>query len=847
MTSAIIAGVFFVHSCLWLSASPQEFREPHQAENKFEKIDRKVRAQAATGGLIPVFILLVHQPQAEIYRRTQARHASRLSSAQEWLRSAAVASVAELSSAVEAQNAAILDIRKEAFEEIDQSIRPVQDTMEARLRGMGAQNIQRYSLVTMMAADIPSSAIDALERDEMVGQVSLITQTGMFEANEKNLDAIHVDAFWEGTPQVTGIGQTVALLDTGVSNRSTFDVDKPVHVSIPDFVFLYNAARIVYPDGHTGVNPCFEDSLFDGQDFVGHGTETASVIASRQDGYLGVARGLSGLLNFKIGYRRKADDRCPVTAFDPQDFVEAVQWATRPGHQLTNIFNFSAGFFDATADDFFARLIDRAIDSFGLAFVISAGNEGKLTSPGNAYNGITVAAWDVKDREKPIPDWSGRGSTADGRKKPDIAAPGMHVAVATLHSRGVASGTSIAAPHVTGALALLSQFGVTDQLRAKALLINSADRPPEKDPNCIVAGTVWDRCRGWGYLDLKNLREQAAYPELSPHSVSSAQSYAFYVGPGSSTDPHVSTAGLDATLVWNRQFPKDPHYANGFTNNLDLLAYGRDAGNRVTQSNSSVDNVEFVHLFEPGEVVLKVRQTGVWPTDQQNQEFRLAVSLPNYDSASGPRLSVTCPDGPQDLSKPWTCTITNDGDLPAFNVTVTHNGGEMQFLGTIEAGKNNNQPATWTLPATGGKQVIDARSTSYDEQFVGSGTFNPVPAGCNLQATPNVLIVNPKSTDPIVAQCHAPYCQVAYGYSGSIQVTVNSPSCPWTASVVPGTPGVPLPTVAPASGAGSGTLTWTAPQFACVSGPNVSMQAVAVQSTGGGTGVNYIQYCVPGP
>ena len=55
------------------------------------------------------------------------------------------------------------------------------------------------------------------------------------------------------------------------------------------------------------------------------------------------------------------------------------------------------------------------------------------------------------------------------------------------------SGTSMAAPHITGAALLLGDAGVTDPREIKALLINTAD-------DWGTAG--WDSTYGWGYVDL---------------------------------------------------------------------------------------------------------------------------------------------------------------------------------------------------------------------------------------------------------------------------------------------------------------------------------------------------------
>jgi endonuclease G len=128
-----------------------------------------------------------------------------------------------------------------------------------------------------------------------------------------------------------------------------------------------------------------------------------------------------------------------------------------------------------------------------------------LSVPGTADAVIAVGAVDPRIPVR-VGDFSSFGPTRDGREKPDLCAPGVAVHAALHGSRDkvvALDGTSIAAPHVTGAVALLlskakasgSPIPTASQIRR--LLIQ----------NTRFKNTYWDRGQGYGVLDVKALLE----------------------------------------------------------------------------------------------------------------------------------------------------------------------------------------------------------------------------------------------------------------------------------------------------------------------------------------------------
>ena len=128
--------------------------------------------------------------------------------------------------------------------------------------------------------------------------------------------------------------------------------------------------------------------------------------------------------------------------------------------------------------------------------------EATVGTPGTARRSICVASYDHRAAAAVPHPASGRGPTRDGRRKPDVAAPGVAiVSSAALGGRPAApgarpvrvamTGTSMAAPHVAGVVALLLEKNPRLTAAQIVRILAASARPVEGgDPAAWGAGRL---------------------------------------------------------------------------------------------------------------------------------------------------------------------------------------------------------------------------------------------------------------------------------------------------------------------------------------------------------------------
>lgn len=280
---------------------------------------------------------------------------------------------------------------------------------------------------------------------------------------------------------------TIAVLDTGVAKH-------------PDF-----EDRILgFRDFTNGKREPYDDS--------GHGTHVCGIACGSGLLSAGRYRGMAPKANLVVG--KVLDEKGDGAV---ETMLEGISWVMQKKDEWgIRILNVSVGvgrLMNEKKEDILREKLESAWQK-GMLVVCAAGNNGPacetLSSIGKSPSLITVGCHDgeyYKEKKNRCASYSARGARFDTVRKPDIVAPGTEIISCNGTFRknrsGYAnayiakSGTSMATPIVSGALALLLQkHPEYDNETAKRKLLFTAE--DLKEP--------WYQ-QGWGMLNVSRLLE----------------------------------------------------------------------------------------------------------------------------------------------------------------------------------------------------------------------------------------------------------------------------------------------------------------------------------------------------
>lgn len=275
-----------------------------------------------------------------------------------------------------------------------------------------------------------------------------------------------------------GEGIGVAIMDTGIAEH-------------PDFAY-----RIAGFRDYIG----YQKKIYDDN---GHGSHVAGIIGGSGKMSEGLYSGIAPACHFIV---IKVLDK--KGKGNTESLIEGIKWVVEHQEEYQiRIMNISVGMVLSAKSEERGRLL-RAVEyawDNGIVVVAAAGNNGpengSVTIPGICRKIITVGCFDDNVeilREQGLkPDYSGRGPTESCIIKPELVEPGTNIISCTNTKKYYTSksGTSMAAPIVCGAVALLlSKYPKFAPKNVKLRLYDGA----------VDLGLPIQK-QGWGMVDISKL------------------------------------------------------------------------------------------------------------------------------------------------------------------------------------------------------------------------------------------------------------------------------------------------------------------------------------------------------
>lgn len=573
---------------------------------------------------------------------------------------------------------------------------------------------------------LPDTLLAGLARDPWVVAIETEVPNTMFDEAQGQIMAGNITGngpsgagylAWlagRGFAQTGQFAFAVDVTDDGLDRGSMTDVP----AEFRELGAAAGLSRIAYHNNYT------TDALGDGGG--GHGHLNASVIFG-YNALTGTAVEDANFYNYGLGIAPF------VKVGNSKVFANAGSWSSSASTttRLTNAYNGGARFSsnswgqttgntyttDARDHDVAVRDATTAAGNQELSIIFAAGNSGSAANtvrpPATAKNILCVGASENMrqtgtdgcgiantgaDSLNDIISFSSRGPCSDGRKKPDLVAPGTHIQGAASRSAsyngaGVcnqywpagqtlyawSSGTSHSTPAAAGAAALVRQYFINNAWTTPSpAMVKAALMTTTRYLTGVsAAGNLWSTSQGMGLIDTGRAFNGTSNIRADQTTVLGATGATYSVSGNISS----STQPLRVGLVWTDA--PGATTGNAWVNNLDLEVTVNGTlyrGNVFTGANSSTggtadasNNAEFVFLpaGTTGSITVTVRATNIagdgvpGNADTTDQDFALFVQNA-VEGAPVPDFSLS--------ATPSTASITTGGSA-SFTVANSASGG----------------------------------------------------------------------------------------------------------------------------------------------------------------------------
>jgi len=371
--------------------------------------------------------------------------------------------------------------------------------LEARRARGEVTDVRPFWVVNAVAVTAPPSTFHELVAR---GDVALVEAGGAIEMRAARPGRDPSSRTGDANPHVAAVRapQAWAMGYTG-RGRLVAQLDWAPDGDHPALTTSWRGRRPEVPWYHAWNDPSTRATQEPNDFNTHHGTNVLGIMVARPPGEdpIGVAHDAEWI----------AGD---IRGVDTPDLLGLFEWIADPDSNLAtvddvpDVVNNSWGTDEVCAETFWAAI--DLVEAAGIANVIAVANSGE-EGPGSVrspesraetpYQNFSVGAIDARELDLPLYYRSGLGPSPcdDASVKPELTAPGVgvittDVSFGTPSIGGVGFGTSMAAPFVTGAIALLRQADPDLPVEeAKELLMATAlDRGPHGEDNGFGHGVL---------------------------------------------------------------------------------------------------------------------------------------------------------------------------------------------------------------------------------------------------------------------------------------------------------------------------------------------------------------------
>ena len=384
----------------------------------------------------------------------------------------------------------------------------------ARVRWHYQMVVNGFSVV------LPQSSVSRLEG--IPGVARVFPNARYTPQLDRTPQQIGAPALWQPGLTNAGDGIKIAIIDEGIDQSHPFFNPQGYRMpaGFPKGQRDYTTAKVIVARAFPPPSPAWRHASkpFD-PDYSSHGTHVAGIAAGNANTAAAGER-ISGVAPraYLGNYKALTIPTAADVGLDGNspELVAAIEAAVKDG---MDVINMSLGEPEVEpAHDIVAQALTAAARA-GVVPVIAAGNDygefgrGSLSSPGSTRDAITVGAV-TSSRVGPagvVASFSSSGPTPLSLQlKPEVSAPGVNVLSAAPGAQYTTlSGTSMAAPHVAGAVALLLQRHPSwTPAQVKSALALTGDRAFAGDSRNVEASTIRE---GGGVVNLQRANDPLVF------------------------------------------------------------------------------------------------------------------------------------------------------------------------------------------------------------------------------------------------------------------------------------------------------------------------------------------------